>query len=194
MPELNSLNEVVPFQTKFYWASLGDLSHLIPIVRKLRDSDKSDVVISNRGGWQSPPYNRGKVAELDPLYDIVYEYVCKAYTEFGINKQPKDGGYWVNINKKYDYNISHNHPTAFFAAVVYLKSPANSGSFVMERPDPLDDFMRVDQRNPNNFCTWSVPTDENKLIIFPAWIRHYVEQNLTEDEDDERISIAFNFG
>jgi hypothetical protein len=64
----------------------------------------------------------------------------------------------------------------------------------MERPDPLDDFLRVDERNPNSYCTWSVPTDENKLIIFPAYIRHYVEQNLTEDEDDERISIAFNFG
>jgi uncharacterized protein (TIGR02466 family) len=188
------LNEVIPFQTKFYWANLPDQSHLIPFVRNLRDCDVSDVVISNRGGWQSPPYNRGQISEFDPLFDLVYEHVSEAYEQFGIKKKPKDGGFWVNINKKYDYNISHNHPSAFFAAVVYLKSPNKSGDFVMERPDALDDFLRVDERTPNSYCTWRIPTDENKLLIFPAYVRHYVEQNLTDEQDDERISIAFNFG
>jgi hypothetical protein len=64
----------------------------------------------------------------------------------------------------------------------------------MERPDALDDFLRVDERTPNSYCTWRIPTDENKLLIFPAYVRHYVEQNLTDEQDDERISIAFNFG
>jgi len=35
--------------------------------------------------------------------------------------------------------------------------------------------------------------EEGKLIIFPGHLNHLVEQNNTEDERDERISISFNF-
>jgi hypothetical protein len=34
---------------------------------------------------------------------------------------------------------------------------------------------------------------EGRLIMFPGWLPHEVEPNLSEEEDNIRISISFNF-
>jgi uncharacterized protein (TIGR02466 family) len=187
------LHEYTPFSSNFYLTQLPDLSHLIPFCRKLRDEDKNTVQISNRGGYQSPSFIQGDHKELDTLYELIYPFVQSIYELMDVNGTPQDGGRWVNINKKYNYNISHNHPTAYYASVVYIKVPRNSGEFVFERPDMLDDYIRFHKTTDKNTSLWHVPIEPNKLIIFPAYLKHYVEQNLTDDQDDERISIAFNF-
>lgn len=43
--------------------------------------------------------------------------------------------------------------------------------------------------NEYNSVTWTIKPQINKLIIFPAWLLHYVVGNNISD----RISIAFNF-
>ena len=38
---------------------------------------------------------------------------------------------------------------------------------------------------------WGIPPEENKILLFPSWLPHYVDDNLS---DEDRISISFNFG
>ena len=187
------LQEYTPFTVKFWATQLPDQSHLIPFCRWIRDNDKTYATVSNRGGWQSQPFNYGDHKELDQVYDIIRPYVDTVYEFMGVKGTPVDGGTWININKKYNFNVTHKHPSAYFSAVLYIKTPKNSGDIVFERPDLLDDYIRLDKITEHNACIWNVGTEPNKLIIFPAYLGHYVDQNLTTEQDDERISIAFNF-
>ena len=37
---------------------------------------------------------------------------------------------------------------------------------------------------------WEVELKENMLLVFPSWVPHAVETNLS---DEDRISLSFNF-
>ena len=50
---------------------------------------------------------------------------------------------------------------------------------------------QVDNPETNN-THWYYPV-ESMLVLFPSHVSHYVEQNVTEDESDGRISLSFNF-
>jgi hypothetical protein len=68
--------------------------------------------------------------------------------------------------------------------------PENSGNIIFERSvDLIHDF---NIRNENNFGSFYVEPREGALVVFPSQLRHRVEQNLTNDNDDRRVSIAFN--
>ena len=37
---------------------------------------------------------------------------------------------------------------------------------------------------------YRITPQEDQILIFPPWVQHLVEQNLS---DDDRISVSFNF-
>jgi uncharacterized protein (TIGR02466 family) len=78
--------------------------------------------------------------------------------------------------------------------VYYVKCPENSGNLTFHRPDPLRDSS-IEFKIPNeyNHGTYWVPPTEGALYIFPSFLRHFVTQNLADEKDDTRISIAFNY-
>jgi hypothetical protein len=47
--------------------------------------------------------------------------------------------------------------------------------------------------NVDNWAEYFMQPEDGLLFIFPGHLNHFVEQNLTNDEDDRRVSIAFNF-
>jgi hypothetical protein len=81
--------------------------------------------------------------------------------------------------------------------------PSDSGKIVFNRSVNEYDRMhniqsiyaandtQVDHPETNN-THWYVPK-EGMLVLFPSHVSHYVEQNVTNDESDGRISISFNF-
>ena len=52
-------------------------------------------------------------------------------------------------------------------------------------------YTLVDKFNGYNSSTWKIKPEENKCILFPSYLKHYVEPNLNKKE---RISISFNYG
>jgi uncharacterized protein (TIGR02466 family) len=74
--------------------------------------------------------------------------------------------------------------------VLYVKAPKDCGDLVIERPDSFVDWIHEYENNENNVTKIKQIPREKLLIIFPAYMRHYVEANMS---DDVRISIAFNF-
>ena len=47
----------------------------------------------------------------------------------------------------------------------------------------------IEKYNEHNSPNWMISPVENQLLLFPSWLSHRVEPNLTEGE---RISISFN--
>jgi uncharacterized protein (TIGR02466 family) len=190
-----NLFEVVPFNSVFYYSFVEDQSHLIPHIKKLQQKNTGEIV-SNQGGWQSSQYSYESLDEFKNLCNEVFEYCNHVFSIHGFPKERSYKlSYWINVNKKYNYNKSHDHANSLLSCVVYVKVPKNSGQFVIERPDLMEVYWKKvleNNLNDKTYLQWKIDPEPNKLLIFPSWLKHHVEQNLTNDEDDERISISFN--
>jgi uncharacterized protein (TIGR02466 family) len=128
------------------------------------------------------------------IHEIV-DHLIPIYNMYGIESPPGLSNYWFNINNKFNHNAVHNHPFSYFSVCLYLKVPKNSGDIVFNRPDILENTIPVKRGNfnENTWSLYSIPPYPKMLLIFPAYLNHSVESNLTEDADSERISISFNF-
>jgi uncharacterized protein (TIGR02466 family) len=188
------LQEIVPFKTSIFTAQFEDTSWLIPKILELSLHQKTTTV-SNMGGWQSIKYNTlEELPYMKPIISTIAESLIPLYKRMGIKSQEiRLGNFWFNINRKYSYNLTHNHPGSYFSAVLYSKVPKNSGNITFVRPDDLPNYVFDVEYTEDNWTEYFIEPKDNLLIIFPAWLNHFVGQNLTEDEDDCRISIAFNF-
>lgn len=150
---------------------------------------------TNRGGWQSndvnlknPTINKFIYACMPHIQDYVSNF------NFARNYDIDIINLWFNSNQYKDYNQMHNHAGCDLSACYYVQVPKNSGNFILENPNAgfTNQSLyrcRVSQYNEYNSGSYKIETRENKLIIFPSYVYHSVEPNMTKEE---RISIAFN--
>jgi uncharacterized protein (TIGR02466 family) len=182
-----------------------DKKNLVNEILKLETTAESNFR-SNAGGYQSTSFDI-KAADNPYASELFKDTVMPILNEVAVSwgfPIAKNLSYWYNVNRKYNYNHSHYHPQAILSGVLYLKVPTNSGKITFTRAsseaDRLD-FLTAWQYetnqlvldNPNTNVLHSKEPEENLLIIFPGHLEHYVEQNLTEDLDDSRISVSFNY-
>jgi uncharacterized protein (TIGR02466 family) len=161
---------------------------------------------SNSGGWQSPHYDHTTI-DNSYVFELIQDNIMPALHEVAESwgyPTSKNLSYWYNINRRSNYNQSHYHPGALLSGVIYLKVPSHSGNIVFirssneaDRMDFITEYQITNNiicpDNPNiNVLHWEVP-QENLLIIFPGHLQHHVDQNISTDEDDARISLSFNY-
>lgn len=159
-----------------------DLDRLNKKCLEFQKNNKSEKH-SNVGGYQ------GQNFIDDELFSVITENIPKVddkvLHKFGIYS-------WLNINKKGDFNSRHCHDPykgIFLCGVFYVKTPKNSGDILFHDPRPHI-ALSPDMKFYTN-STYYVPFTpiENQLLIFPPWLEHEVERNLS---DEDRISISFN--
>ena len=145
---------------------------------------KENVVKSNRGGWQSDLYK--PEGEFEPLVKEITEF-CK-YLPLDI-KQIHIPQLWVNVNKKGNWNIIHQHGQYDLSGTYYVKVPKDSGRLVFRDPRPaaIGNKFFVNRFDKGEFKNVNVM--EGMLGIWPAYLDHFVEPS---DTDEERISISFD--
>jgi uncharacterized protein (TIGR02466 family) len=183
------LKEMSVFATYIYHKEIITDIDLEKIARDLESSNKSKPKASNSGGWQSEKQNFNSIEIMQPLLREIIESLNSIYENYGIPFAPSTLEYWFNINRKYNFNWMHNHPSFFFSAVYYVNEPKNSGNIIFERPDAANDWITPETYNIRNMPSLSVSPKANNLLVFPSYLKHRVEQNLS---DEDRISIAFN--
>lgn len=185
------MKELRPFFTPFYTDMLYIEDSVVEEVRKMRNTDKG-VLLSNAGGWHSSFYQSIENPIISPLVDDIMFKMKRVYSEYGISKDPAINNLFFTVNKRYNYTVSHNHPFSYFGVVLYLRVPRNSGAIVFDRPDPSPAWIEVDEYNDRNRPVFKVQPKAGALIIFPSYMRHSVEQNVTDEYDDERITMVMN--
>tara|TARA_Y200000002_G_scaffold284032_1_gene238042 strand:+ start:979 stop:1554 length:576 start_codon:yes stop_codon:yes gene_type:complete len=149
------------------------------------------VQISNYIGWQSNSIKQGDNEEFDQLVNAITEQVnaCAAQAEL-----PEIGiqNIWLNINTPGAYNTLHNHAGSVLSGVYYVKSDPSQGNIMFERNDGAEYFLPPMEK-PNYFTstatTYKAMT--GAIYVFPGWLKHSVQPNLTKDD---RLSISFNYG
>ena len=151
------------------------------------------VTKTNVNGWHSQTNMKTK-PENKPLVDELFRMVHKVFKEEFLDERPALGNMWANINPPGGYNKAHVHPNAVFSGVYYVKTPANCGRLVCNDPRPgIQTCMpnRIKGQPPKHL--WRevhLQPQENRALIFPAWLWHTVEPN---QSNEPRISVSFNF-
>ena len=159
----------------------------------LKDNTKG-VNISNRGGWHSSEILLPMPQDLRSLFSNLEIFVNEnCFKDIGVPNL-KFGNFWVNVNYPGSYNIAHDHQNSILSGVYYVSVPFdNMGDLVLHRGDNAEYFLksnveRISTRS-NSLIAVKKPI-ESVFYIFPSWVKHYVESNISQGD---RISIAFNF-
>ncbi len=168
-----------------------DLSALERYCHKAQEISPGRV-ISNYGGWQSNDLPLEDPETVD-FRNAINREISKLLETQGLSTNFKISNYWLNVNNRGDFNRPHSHGFSTLAGVFYIKAPLGSGKLVLRNPIQAHGFC-IDEKfiknwNAFNSITWEIEPEENKLLLWPAWIDHYTFPNTT---NDERISIAFN--
>lgn len=93
---------------------------------------------------------------------------------------------WFTKNYKGDYSQQHNHGSSDISGVYYFKTSGVDGDIYFSNPNRALDCSFI---NWNSESIWFHKPAEGKIILFPSWLEHGVQKNLTEYN---RISLAFN--
>ena len=145
-------------------------------------------ILSNIGGYQS------NNVSIIPLAKEINKYLNVFAEAYSIDNELMLGSMWININEYKDYNKSHSHPSSLFSGVYYVKAPEKCGYISFESPgvDIMEHtYSTIDFKEWNMFnihTRWQ-EVRENILYVFPGWLKHRVEPNLSKEK---RISISFN--
>jgi len=148
---------------------------------------------TNMNGWHSTTDMHLK-PEYQQLVNELYKMQEEIYIEEWLDRKPRLGNMWANINYQGGYNRPHVHPNSLYSGVYYVKATKESGELVVHDPRPGIQTMmpsRKPGKPPKHL--WREAHLEpvpGRNIMFPAWLRHCVESNQT---NDIRISISFNF-
>ena len=175
------------------WSGLlsGVDNNLIETFAYDRKNLDKGVEVSNYIGWQSNSIRHGDNEEFDQLVSAVTEQVdgCAAQAEL---PPLQIQNIWLNINTPGAYNTLHNHAGAILSGVYYIKSDPSQGNIMFERGDNAEYFLPPMEKA--NYFTSTATTYKamtGAIYVFPGWLKHSVQPNLTKDD---RLSISFNFG
>ena len=148
---------------------------------------------TNVNGWHSET-NMHELPQFKSLVDELFKMQHKIFKEEWLDRKPKLGNMWANINYPGGYNKPHIHPNSLFSGVYYVHAQPNSGKLVCNDPRPgIQTNMptRVKGQPPKHL--WReihLDPKPGRIIMFPAWLWHCVEPN---ESNDIRISVSFNF-
>ena len=153
----------------------------------------SGVKKTNVNGWHSET-NMHEIPQFKSLVDELFKMQHQIFKEEWLDREPRLGNMWANINYQGGYNRPHIHPNSLFSGVYYVHAQPNSGKLVCNDPRPgIQTVMPVRKPGLPPKHLWRechIDPKPGRIIMFPAWLWHCVEPNKS---NDIRISVSFNF-
>ena len=169
-----------------------DLDQIKKDISNIIKLDKGRIV-SNEGGYQTNDVEIEKFTHLKFLKEIILNNTINYKQSLGLKTESNLLNLWININNFKDFNIPHTHPGSIVSGVFYVSCPNKCGNIVFENSakDMIESAWgsKVNIYNQNTSPKWRIKPSNNKLLLFPSFLSHYVEPNLSKDK---RISISFN--
>ena len=171
-------------------------AQILPEILAERDRDPQGMTDrSSVLGWHSADNLHGRES-FQPLVERIHGCVAEviAFLRWDTAKvTPRLINCWAIANDKYSSNVVHNHPQSTLSGVYYVQAPENSGDLFFR--DPREQPGLVDPPFTER-TSWTFPTviykpQVGRLLIFPGWLLHGVEPNLS---DETRVCVSFNVG
>ncbi|MDA9748676.1 2OG-Fe(II) oxygenase family protein [Pelagibacteraceae bacterium] len=162
-------------------------------IKELQAIDQKGVTKSNIKGWHSKDFDmkNNKVLEFVSLISPKINQVLTDM-DWDINTQEvKILNMWSIINTGGASNARHHHGNSDISAAYYVRAPKECGEIVFydPRPAPVFSHPKSNKSNILNAMVNSITPLEGGLVIFPSYLDHSVNANLS---NEERIVISFN--
>jgi uncharacterized protein (TIGR02466 family) len=100
-------------------------------------------------------------------------------------------GCWANVLAKGAAHRAHSHPNNFLSGVYYVQTQPGTDTINFHDPRNQTSIIRppVVELTGENTDQVVVRVKNGTLLIFPFYLQHSVDTNMSEEE---RISISFN--
>ena len=178
------------FSTPIYSSHL-DIDTNVYIEKVYQEESKSKGRQKTNTGWQSNDINANEYKEL---FDKITPHMIEYYKIFKCPAELCMSNAWFNINRYKDGNATHHHSFSAISGVLYFKVPENSGDIGFDNPNPFIGSTWLQATREHSFNKYNTETifyksEEKLLILFPSYLRHVVQPNMS---NEDRISMAFN--
>jgi len=181
------------FEVKVYAIKLKGIDHekIKKHIKKLKQIPNKKILASNEGGWHSQIFWEPFPTCLEDLNKKITQFIRDtARKDFEIRGDTPIHNSWIICNKKGDFNKPHKHPPYTFSGAYYIQAPENSGDIVFKNDMEMNNYATTYKNfNTLNTKEFTITPDEGLLLIFPAWLEHYVKVNKS---NKERIVYSFN--
>tara|TARA_R100000322_G_C5404824_1_gene182299 strand:+ start:219 stop:815 length:597 start_codon:yes stop_codon:yes gene_type:complete len=144
---------------------------------------------TNRPSWQSES-NLHLKQKYKSLCDQIIKMATKIFEEQDIQYERFEiTSMWANVLKTNENFHAHTHANNYLSGVYYVQTKNTHINFL--DPRPQSNVIRPAVKNYNilNSSVLLLAANENKLILFPSWLQHYVSSN---KDKEPRISVSFN--
>tara|TARA_Y100000389_G_C17469922_1_gene529449 strand:+ start:1312 stop:1881 length:570 start_codon:yes stop_codon:yes gene_type:complete len=151
-----------------------------------------NITKSNAGGYHSE-FLDITVEPLKSLFKLIDAEVYKYSTNLLNLKEVFFDNAWYIVNPPNAYNKIHSHPHSTISGAFYIDVPKNSGDIVFYNPNDVEPYLykeSINKFNDYNASKYMLPCKEKNLIIFPAWLKHEVLQNMSKKN---RKVLSFNY-
>ncbi|GAB5437585.1 TIGR02466 family protein [Falsiruegeria mediterranea] len=168
-----------------------------------RERDQKGISRSNipaLGGWHSHN-NLHKSEDYAELVGVINNATDKLSENLGYAETHnlRIGTMWSIINPPRSANKAHVHPGCLWSGVYYIQAPEKCGNIEFVEPRTVH-LMNQAKYQPNKKrpkeCWTKVRFKPvpGRMIIFPSWLYHSVDTNMTEESGEaaNRIIISFN--
>ena len=186
--EIKSYKKKVNPQVKKDASDYADHSNSLGIdwVNKLENDD----------GWNGVSLNT-KILEEENLFNLK-GWICEHIDHYIHNILNIDDRVeffitqsWITYGNKGSSISRHFHLNSVLSGCFYVNGENSSINFFSPNgvhPFPGFDFG-IERYDILNSSRWKLPVQNNKLVMFPSYIRHSVDPVV---DDTQRISLAFN--
>lgn len=184
VPETQNTQTIPLFVTPLLTTNLHSkyIDMMGTVVQQESENRQENVKIhSGRGCYQSDEDLHIRHENVKILVDLVEKIVKE---NFNLDVEVKDC--WLNVNHPGGYNYEHTHD-GIIAGCFYLQVPQQSGNIIFHNPAVRAEHLPMIYQYNERYMV--VTPEEGDLILFPSWLTHHVEPNLSQDN---RISISFN--
>lgn len=156
--------------------------------------------VKQAGAWHSQD-DLNHQPEFGPLVGEILVTIQSVFTDlqYDSDYEPQVDNMWANVSPKHAFNRTHTHPGVIWSGVYYVQTPDNCGRIYFSDPRVQAQILRarIQMEGVKEAHNWSevfYEAIEGRLILFPAWLVHEVEPNLSDEQGDagNRISISFN--
>ena len=158
-----------------------------------QSKDQEGISKSNIKGWHSKDFN---MQEIEPknFIKFILPAIEQVITDMNWEKQKQSiniNNMWAIINTGGSANLRHQHGNSTISGAYYVRAPKNSGDIVFYDPRPAPVYFHPLSTKPNslNAMQNAVNPVEGGLVLFPSYLDHSVNPNLS---NEERIVISFN--
>ncbi len=185
------------FPTPVWTSQIDDYKKLndsmYTYIKEAQTKDQKGINKSNIKGWHSKDFDL-KDKEPKNFINCISPSIKKVMIDMNWENERqtiKISNMWAIINIGGSTNTRHQHGNSTISGAYYVKAPKNCGDIIFydPRPAPVFYYPTATSSNFLNAQVNGITPKEGALILFPSYVDHSVNENLS---NNERIVISFN--